>query len=80
MAILQPIILVISKVLQILGFQPQISKVFLDHQNNFLTVGQNKIGNKIPFLFLHILRGGGGELPPARLLPSPILKEQSIPV
>ena len=42
--------LVISKFLQILGLQPRISKVFLNHQNNFfLTVGQNNFGNKIPF-------------------------------
>ena len=39
----------ISKCLKILGLQPQISKVFLYHSNNFfLTVGQNNFGNKIP--------------------------------
>ena len=41
----------ISKILQILGIQPQISKVFsrsLEHF--FLTVRQNNFGNKIPFL------------------------------
>ena len=36
----------ISKILQILGFQPRISKVFLDHWKNFLTVGQNNFGKK----------------------------------
>ena len=32
-----------NKLLQIFDFQPQISKVFLDHLNNF--------GNKMPFLY-----------------------------
>ena len=37
-----------AKILQTLGLQPKISKVFLDHKNNFfLTVGQNNFGNKI---------------------------------
>ena len=39
----------ISKILQILGLQPRISKVFVDHYKNFfLTVGQNNFSNKIP--------------------------------
>ena len=42
----------ISKVLQILGLQPRISKVFSRSlEQFFLTVGQNNFGNKIPFLF-----------------------------
>ena len=40
----------ILKILQILGLQPQISKVFLDHKNIFITVGQNNFCNKIPLL------------------------------
>ena len=37
--------------LQILGLQPQISKVFLNHYKHFfLTVGQNNFDNKIPVL------------------------------
>ena len=41
----------ISKVLQILSLQPQISKVFLDNFIRFfLTVWENKLGNKIPNL------------------------------
>ena len=41
----------ISKILQILGLQPQISKVFsLSQEQSFLTVGQNNFGNKIPFM------------------------------
>ena len=41
----------ILKFLQILGrAQPQISKVFFDHQNNFFLqyLGQNNFGKKIP--------------------------------
>ena len=34
--------------LQILGLQPRISKVFLDQQNFFLTVGQNNFENIVP--------------------------------
>ena len=42
---------VISKILQILGLQPRISKVFpRSLEFFFLTVGQNNFGNKIPFL------------------------------
>ena len=43
----------ISKLLQILSLQPQISKVFHDRslEQFFLTVGQNNFGNKIPFFF-----------------------------
>ena len=33
----EKIVLVISKVLQILGLQPRFSKVFLGHQNNFFS-------------------------------------------
>ena len=41
----------ISKCLQILDLQPQISKVFICQQKNFfLTIGQNNFDNKIPFL------------------------------
>ena len=43
-------VLVISKILQILALQPQISKVFLDHLEQFVTVGQNNFGNKIPLI------------------------------
>ena len=40
----------ISKLLKFPGLQPPISKLFLNHYNNFfLTVGQNNFGNKIPF-------------------------------
>ena len=47
--------LVFSKILQILGLQPPVSKVFLDHKNNcFLTVGQNNFGNKI-LMFIYLL-------------------------
>ena len=36
---------------EILVLQSRISKVFLDHlEQFFLTVGQNNFGNKIPFL------------------------------
>ena len=52
---LEWIVLVISKNLQILGFQPRISNAFLNHQNIFfLTVGQNNFGNKKPFLIWFI--------------------------
>ena len=45
----EQIIQVISKNLQILGRQPQISKVFFRSLVHFfLTVGQNNFGNKIP--------------------------------
>ena len=40
----------ISKMLQILGLQPRISKVSRSLEQFFLTVGQNNFGNKIPFL------------------------------
>ena len=47
------IVLVISKILQILGLQPRTSKVFLDHQEQyFLTIGQNNFRNKILFTLL----------------------------
>ena len=40
----------ISKILQILGLQPRISKVFSRSlEQFFLTVDQNNFGNKIPF-------------------------------
>ena len=40
----------ISKILQILGLQPRISKVFSQSlEQFFLTVGQNNFGNKLPF-------------------------------
>ena len=44
----------ISKLLQILGFQPRVSKVFLDHYNNFFSqyIGQNNFGNKIVIPFI----------------------------
>ena len=43
----------ISKILQILGLQPRISKLFSwSLKQFFLTVGQNNFGNKIPFLQL----------------------------
>ena len=49
---LKKIVLVILKILQILGLQPQISKVFSRSlELFFLTVGQNNFGNKIPFFF-----------------------------
>ena len=41
-SLFEKIVLVISKILQILGLQPRIS--------NFFTVGQNNFGNKIPIL------------------------------
>ena len=37
LSLFEQIVLVISKFLQILGLQPRISKVFLDHQNNFFS-------------------------------------------
>ena len=44
------IVLLISKILQILHLQSRISKIVLDHFNNFFpTVGQIDFGNKIPF-------------------------------
>ena len=45
-----------SKILQILGLQPRISKVFYlksfsrSLEQLFLTVGQNNYGNKVPFI------------------------------
>ena len=44
-SLFEQIVVVISKFLQILGLQPQISRS-LEHF--FLTVGQNNFGNKIP--------------------------------
>ena len=46
LTLLEQLVLVISKLLQILSLQPRISKQF------FLTVGQNSFVNKIPFLIL----------------------------
>ena len=43
---------VIFKILQIFVLQPRILKVFLEHQNIFFPVGQNKFDKKIPFLTL----------------------------
>ena len=41
----------ISKILQILALHPRISKVFLDHlEQFFLTLGQNNFGNKITLI------------------------------
>ena len=37
LALFEYIFLSISKILQILGFQPRISKYFLDHRNNFFS-------------------------------------------
>ena len=45
----------ISKFLQILGHQPQITKVFLKTLEQFvLTVGQNNFCNKIPFFCMYL--------------------------
>ena len=46
----------ISNFLQTLGLQPWISKVFLDHKNNFFfTLAQNNFENKIVFfIFLQL--------------------------
>ena len=51
-SLFEQIVLVISKFLQILSLQPRIPKVFLHHyiERFFLTLGQNYLGNKIPFL------------------------------
>jgi hypothetical protein len=43
LSLFEEIVLVISKILQILSLQPQISKVFL-------TVDQKNFGNKIPII------------------------------
>ena len=53
---LKKIVLVISKILQILDIQPQVSKGFLNYllEQFFLTVGQNNFGNKIPLLYRQI--------------------------
>ena len=42
---------------KIVGLQPRISKVFLNHLNIFFSqyIGQNNFGNKIPFPCGHIL-------------------------
>ena len=45
LSLFQQIVLVIFNILQILGLQSCISKEYLN-----LTVGQNNLGNKIPFL------------------------------
>ena len=46
------IVLVISKILKILGLQPQIWKVFSRSlEQCFITGSQNNFGNKIPLLF-----------------------------
>ena len=51
LSLFEQIVLVISKSLEILNLQPQISKVFLDHKNIFfLTIGQNNVQNKTLFL------------------------------
>ena len=49
LSLFKKIVIVISKYLQTLGLQPQISKMFLIKEHFFLTVGQNNFGNKIPF-------------------------------
>ena len=49
LSLFQQIVLVIFNILQILGLQSCISKVFL-------TVGQNNLGNKISFAFLKAKR------------------------
>ena len=43
-SLFQPILQVISKILQILGLQPRSLEHF------YLTVGQNNFGNKIPYI------------------------------
>ena len=50
LSLFEQIVLVISKLLQILGLQPRISKVFSITRTIFFTVGQNNYGNKVPFL------------------------------
>ena len=48
LSLFEKIVLVISKNSLILSLQPLISKLFLNHENFFLTVGQDNFGNKIP--------------------------------
>ena len=47
LSLFEKIVLVISKNSLILSLQPLISKLFLNHENFFLTVGQDNFGNKI---------------------------------
>ena len=56
LSLYEQIVLVNSKCLRILGLQPWISKVFLDHKNNFFfTLAQNNFENKIVFfIFLQL--------------------------
>ena len=52
LSLFEQILLVISKIMQILSTQAPILKVFLDKQNTFfLTEDQFNFGNKIPFEF-----------------------------
>ena len=61
----------ISKILQILGIQPRISKFFL-------TVGQNNFGNKIPFLLLLVPSAVTAPSEPAAAPASPKVAPASI--
>ena len=49
-ALLEWIVLVISKILQILGLQPRIF-FSINRKKKILTVGQNNFENKIPFTY-----------------------------
>ena len=53
LSLFKQIVVVISKILQILGLQPGISKVFLDHKNNVFSqyLGQNNTSSFLFFLF-----------------------------
>ena len=51
LSVFEQIVLVISKVLQILCLQPPISKVFSITKTFSLTVAQNNFGNKIRLSF-----------------------------
>ena len=54
LSLFEQIILVILKLLQILGLQPQISKKISRSLEQFLlTEGQNNFGNKIPIWFFY---------------------------
>ena len=54
---LEQIVQVISKTLQILGLQPKISKFSLKSlEQFFFTVGQNNFGNKILLLSEKLLK------------------------
>ena len=59
LSLFEETVLMIPKFLQILGLQPRISKVSLDHyvEQFFLTVGQNNFGNKIPIIYMQSILG-----------------------